>query len=302
MAYDVANYTPGDGHQSFTAEGPVEGAGAAPAPAPAAEVKPEVKVEVKPDASKAEPELQEQEAPPESTGEPVALQVPSFVDAREITEERQGWVNEFARIAPEAGLSTETAQGLMDLVVDCAVTLPYSAPDQYTTAEDAKSAMIQLYGDKIAGDLIARCQKYTSGSEALRDYLDRTGLGQDVGVITALALAGAGWIKLTPTQAEGAAKRLMADKSFADPQHPQHALTMVKLQMLARLSNRAAVDPLAEAVKPKAAPVTGPGVRHQQQVTGVQAARQELAELAGKRSLTTEERARWATLVAQVSR
>jgi hypothetical protein len=190
-----------------------------------------VKPEVKPEP---EAELVEQEASGEPTDVPVSLTVPEFVDAKQVTEERQGYVNDFAQLAPQIGLSGEAAQDLVNLVVDCAVTLPYSAPDQHTTPEDAISALGQLYGEATAKDLIARAQKYTAGSEKLKDYLDRTGLGNDVGVLTALALAGSGWLALPPKEAAGATKRLMASPEFARGDK----LTLVKLQMLSRLAER----------------------------------------------------------------
>ena len=280
---------------------PAPAAGAGEAPAPVAEVKPEVgapatevKEGVKDKPEPAVAELQERGAQEQQSfeGQPFELRVPEFVPSKEITEERHGWVREFAQVAPQVGLSTETAQGLMDLVVDCAVTLPYTAPDQYTTAEDAKSEMARVYGDKVAQNLIGRAQKYVGSSEALRNYLDRTGLGNDVGVISALALTGAGWLALTPTQAEGATKRLMSTKEFAkgDP------LTIVKLQMLSRIANReAAPTATSSAVVGAAA-----GKQHE---AGFAKLKQEASALIGKKGgMSPDEKTRFMQITSELAR
>ena len=58
---------------------------------------------------------------------PYELAVPSFVDNRAITEERQAYLTEFQQIAPQVGLAAPEAQALLDTVVDCASSFEYVA-------------------------------------------------------------------------------------------------------------------------------------------------------------------------------
>ena len=172
-------------------------------------------------------------------GEPVQLAIPSFLPLAEQTPEREGFVAEFSQIAPQVGLDARTSQGLLDMVVDAATTLPYQGTDQYTTAEDTFDAMARLFGETEATDLTHRCQRYvTSLGPKVADYLDRTGLGNDVGVIVSLALAGTGWLKLSPAQAKESIDKLMKTENYAKGDK----LTLIKLNTLSRIANATAPE------------------------------------------------------------
>jgi hypothetical protein len=271
--YDVGSYQPGDHHEAFNADGPVvesaapapaPSAGeapAAPAPAPAASktdsdryawMKAEAakraaaastqpKETPKEEAAVEEPAVEEAPQPVES----FELQVPSFVDAREITPERQGYVTAFQALAPEVGIDAAAAQGLLDVAVDAAVALDYTS-DPAASSDDARATMIRFFGDENAKNLIANAQRYAQArGESFLKYLDTTGLGNDPSVIVSLAFAGSTYLTQSPAQAKEGIAKLMASKEY----QAGDKLAMVKLHALSRIANRDAVDPLAVAVK-----------------------------------------------------
>jgi hypothetical protein len=86
----------------------------------------------------------------------------------------------------------------------------------------------------------------------------------------------------------------MAHASFADAKHPEHALTMVKLQMVSRIASRGEAAPSGGVSMGRAAGAAN--------TARVDAAKSELAQLAGKHNLTPQERERWITLVQEASR
>jgi hypothetical protein len=180
----------------------------------------------------------------EASGEPYTLN--ANVPMKELTPEREAFISEFAQIAPSVGLDAGTAQGLLDMVVDAATTLTYQPADEFTTPEDAFKAMTQTFGEEAATDLVNRAQKYVKSlGPKVADYLDRTGVGNDVGTIVTLALAGTGWLKLTPAQAQESIAKLMKTKEWA----AGDKLTQIKLHTLSRIASRAATSPQQQPIR-----------------------------------------------------
>src|SRR5207253_638223 len=135
-------------------------------------------------------------------------------------------------LAPQAGIDSATAQGVLDVAVDAAVALTYSIDLGHTTPVDAQAEMNRLYGDKVAAGLITSARSYVKARPALREYLDSTGLGNDPAVLTALAFAGTGLLASTPAQAKDGIAKLMATPEYARGDK----LTLVKVQALSRIA------------------------------------------------------------------
>jgi hypothetical protein len=180
----------------------------------------------------------EEEMVADENAEPLTLAIPSFVSMKEQTPEREAFVQEFAAIAPQVGLDAGVAQGLLDLAVDAATALSYTAPDEYTNHEDAMAAMTHAFGEAEAKNLVGRAQKYAASlGPSFQDWLDRTNLGNDVGVLTALAL-GPG-LKQSPAQAQQSIEKLMKSEKYAKGDK----LTTIVLHALSRIANRATAEP-----------------------------------------------------------
>src|SRR5437899_475310 len=157
------------------------------------------------------------------------LKVPEFIDTREITPERQGYVTEFQALAPEVGIDAVAAQGLLDVAVDAAVALDYQMDLTESTDVDAREAMTRLFGDENAKNMIDRAQKYAHArGESFLKYLDTTGLGNDPSVLVAMAFAHSGYLRQSPAQAQQQIEKLMKSDSY----RAGDKLTLVKLHAL----------------------------------------------------------------------
>jgi len=224
-------------------QGEARRAAAAPAPAP--------------EDGEAQPEAEEQQQEQQQqSGDPFELKVPEFVSAKEITEERQGFVTEFQALAPQVGIDATVAQALLDVSVDSAVALDY-VPKVDADRDDARLEMETLFGD-AGKNLIKRAQIYAQArGSAFQDYLDSTNLGNDPSVLVALAFAQSGYLTQTPEQAKEDLGKVMASKEYlaGDP------YTMIKVQVLSRIAHRGAQsanDQLAAAAKAQAAKIAAP--------------------------------------------
>jgi hypothetical protein len=180
--------------------------------------------------------------------------------------------------------------------------LQYVAADEHTTDDDARAQVIQMFGEENGTKLIRAAQKNVHAlGPAVAEYLDRTNLGNDVAVLVALSQAG--FNTLSPAKAKEALEATMKEKGFLQGDRR----LVLKVAALSRVANRegSPEDQLNAAARKAASPAKPKSAGQAQYVASQKAAvdaRAELATLAGKRDLTPEDRQRWATLVAQVSR
>jgi hypothetical protein len=276
MVFDPATFVVGDGHVDVTVDevtGDVVEPGApAPSPAPptlagdprfaaqraaAARQAPPAPAG---DPPAAEEQQQQEEKPEGETADAYELQVPEFVSQKEVTEERQSYVTEFQQLAPEVGIDAATAQGLLDVAVDSAVALDYTANPE-ATAEDARAEMTRLFGEKAAKGLIVNAQKYAHArGEAFMTYLDTTGLGSDPAVLVALAFAESKYFTYKPAEAQEQIQRLMTTPEYSKGDK----LVQIKLHVLSRIAHggQSENEQLAAAAQAKASeravkPTTG---------------------------------------------
>jgi hypothetical protein len=272
---------------------------AAPAPAAAAPNQPSTsdlpKVETTPSTAEIEAKLQEiveQHQQPEATAaEPLPLVVPQFVSLKERTEEREQYVSEFAQVAGESGIKPEIAQGLLDHVVETASALTYEAADQYTTDVDARESMVKMFGEEIGTQIIRDAQQTVRAlGPKVAAYLDRTNLGNDLGVLVALSQAG--YSTRTPEQAQKELAATVATKQYL----AGDKLLVLKVHALSRIANRQ--DGVEQ---PKMA-----GLLNREPVSAVedrqQALRDEMAALVPKKGEMTREQAdKWMAINKQLN-
>jgi hypothetical protein len=266
MAYDVSSYEPGQGYdvapdtgenpggpQVESTPAPTGGEPAAPALKSADEARYDwmrKQGEARRAAAASAPAAKQTpaEEQPEPAGEqeheqqqtetqPFELQVPSFVDNRAITDERQSFLNDFSALAPQIGIAAPEAQALLDTVVDCASSFEYEARED-ASADDARLEVENLFGAERSKGLISQAQRYVaSRGEAFQNYLDRTNLGNDPSVIVALAFAGAGWFDPKAATPEWAQKQL--DEVMKSPEYGKgDRLALVKVHLLSRLVHK----------------------------------------------------------------
>lgn len=248
--------------------------------------KPDTKAVVEPE----KPVAPEPEKP--VAGEPAApheLTIPTFIPLSEQTPERSAMVEEFSRVAPSAGLNAETSQGLLDLVTDAATMLTYQPVDQHTTAEDTFAALEQTFGREAAVGIANRAQRFVAQHKGLGDYLDRTGLGDDLGVVVSLSLAQQGVLAHTPEKAQAEISRLMQTDAYR--RGDKQALLMI--HALSRIANKGEAKK-EQAVAKKTVADIGAAAK-----AAVQA---ELTSLAAKKSLSEKERARWISLITTLTK
>jgi hypothetical protein len=235
--------------------------------------------------------------------EPLALVIPEFIPLAERTPEREAYVSEFQQVAADAGIKSDIAQGLLDHVVEVATTLQYDRPDP------SGNAMLGLDDDVVARDQITRMFGAETGAQIIKaaqqtvrglgpkvaDYLNRTNLGNDVGVLVALAQTG--YLYRTPETAREELAATMQSKAYARGDK----LTVLKVAALSRIAHREEAEPTSAPAKPQMVRTglmrTVPADVHQQEM------RDELATLAKKshHDLTLAERQRWMELIARVS-
>jgi hypothetical protein len=166
---------------------------------------------------------------------PYELLVPDWIDPKAVTEERQQIFEGFSQIAPEVGIGSQVAQGIVDLAIDSAIALQYSH-DEHTDATDARAELNRLYGEERASGIIKNAVAYAqSRGTRFTDWLDETNLGNDASVITALAFAGTGWLdRCTPAVAEKRIAEIMSTKEYL----AGDKLSVIKVQMLSRIANK----------------------------------------------------------------
>src|SRR5262249_34746211 len=252
MSFDVSSYSPGD-HYPDTAPAPAAPSPAAPAPTPSgapasapapagdpryAHLAARAARDAAAPSPASEPAAEAQEQQPTEVP-PYELTVPQFVDNREVTPERQEFLDQFSQVAPAAGIDAATAQGLIDAAVDAAVAFDYEArPD--ADLNDARAEMVRLFGDEAGQAMIRAAQEYAhSRGEKFMQFLDRTNLGNDVSILVALGFAKSGWF--TGNRSEWAKEQIST--LMKSPMYKSgDKLTNVKLQILSRIAHRGEGD------------------------------------------------------------
>lgn len=246
--YDIATYEPGAGYDDNPDTGANPGGPqpeATPAAAPTTPVPAGDRFgHLRGYAPKNAPALAAQpavepegEAPPggeqQTTDyQPHALVVPEFLPASEMTDERSAFLSEFSHVTAQAGVSSEIAQSLVDAYVDGATMLNYVWDGQHASADDAQATLDQLFGPEVSKTVIKSAQDFTRGKEALRTWLDSTGVGNDPAAVW--ALANAHLSRMPADEAQHVLKETMATDAYRQGNRE----VLLAVQALARAAHR----------------------------------------------------------------
>jgi hypothetical protein len=181
----------------------------------------------------------------------VTVNVPS----KYIDEQRTEWVSGFEGAAAQSGIKQASAQTLVDAFTDVATAIPYSIEHEHATPEDAAAEMEKMYGPEQAQTLIRDAQRFFKRLGApMQKYIDETGLGNDPGVLTVLALGQSRLFNLSPEQAQAEITKITSGKEFFSDDPKTRLLQVAKVQILGRIANRETAT-----VKPPQPPVTPQG-------------------------------------------
>jgi hypothetical protein len=227
------------------------------AAAAAAAPEPEIEIEGTGPSQESEEGEQKQEpvaaVAPGAAREPVNVKIPEFIPQKEMNEERAGWVTGFEGAASQSGIKAEGAQRLVDAFTDVATAIPYTIEHAHATPEDAAMEMERAYGAEQADALVRGAQRFWAKLPGpMQNYLNETGLGNDPGVLTTLALAEAGIFRHSPEQAQKEIDRITKSEEFSSDDPKLRLLNVVKVQILSRIANRDVKGPqekLAQAAK-----------------------------------------------------
>jgi len=269
------------------AAAPVAPAPTVPAPAPAAPAEPK-------------PEVVEQPQPT-SVVEPYHIE--PNVPMGEMTEERTALLEDFQSRTAAVGMSQGDAQALVSAFVDVATAIPYSVEHEYTTPDEAMATLEQTYGVEGARAIQRDAHKFYEKAEpALQDYFDSTGIGNDLGALTVMALAERGLFKLDVNAAQAEINKIMRSKEYSSPDAKERKLEVVKVQILSRIAH-GKTPTASEMANPKPQMV---GLLNREPVSAVedrqQALRNEMAALVPEKgSMSREQADKWMALNKQLN-
>jgi hypothetical protein len=185
---------------------------------------------------------------------PYALAVPGDIPLSEHTESRTAWVEGFQTEAAKSGVPASVAQTMLEAAIDVAVGVPYSYDPDFTDAADAEANLTVAYGEEIAKSVATLAQRYSARmGPAFQSWLD-SGPGNDVAVITALALAENGTLSVTPALAQQRINEAMTNpKSGYNSNDPKrHRLAVAEVQILSRIAHRDSAEVASSRPTPKA--------------------------------------------------
>ncbi len=221
-------------------------------------------------------------------GAPYKLAIPDYVPVGEQTDERLALLDELSFLAPAAGITPEASQGVVDAMVDLVSMLEYKPADAYTTPSEAFEELREHFGDD-AQAIVAQAHAFVAASPpALREYLDKTGYGNDLGAIYCLALANNHVFDFSPEEAQRHLDEYRADPEsyyYSKNEHERRQ-ALLEMQILGRLAEGKPVllsEEIARVAKQGnigARPESTPNA-----IEALQAAlRREAAELANPKS------------------
>jgi hypothetical protein len=187
----------------------------------------EVELEDEPDV---EPEVTD-EGTPRSVYELTTRDMPTV----ELSDTRAEWITQFSETAPAAGLSRETSQALLDTVVDASAH--FNVTQDLTNAEQADTLLRAHVGDEAATTIIGKAQAFVRSKPQLKNYLESTGLGNDLGVLMTLALAADGVYALTPAKAQAELSKITSDQKndYYSTDARKRKLAVLKVGVLSRI-------------------------------------------------------------------
>jgi hypothetical protein len=254
-------------------------------------------------APEPQPEVEQQQPEPEPqapSGEPYELV--ANVPDKYVDESRTEYLSSFSSLAPVVGIDAGMAQVMVDAFVEAAVTMPaYTFDAEHHDYVDCEREIVAQVGEEGAKNVITRAQRYAASvGPGFQAWLDETNLGNEPSVIRVLALAETGLFKVSQGKAQE-----MLDKITSDPKGAYYSSDsklrlpeVVRVQVLSRIANRDAVDPFRQAAQEQqtrsSAPAASPDA--------VASARAELTKLAGQKSMSEADRARWIELTALITR
>ena len=140
--------------------------------------------------------------------------------------------------------------------------------------------------------------KATSASDALRGWLDDSGMGNDPRAI--IALSAMSDLQLSKAEAQSELTKLMDPKSdYWSKDDWRRKPAVARVQLLTRIAERETrsevTDPRSRA---KNAEATKAAESAKKNETAIRA---ELTALAAKKTMTVDDRKRWIDLVARIS-
>lgn len=251
----------------------------------------------KPDAANEEPEPGDQR--PAASAD-YTLVLPPDLPVSMLPENYEESLEGFTSAANSAGLDGQTAQRILDAVVDSATDVPYRGE---LTQDDAANEMERRWGGDYPRRIaLVQATVQRLGAEFV-DFLNQTRYGNSPPVLESLYRYASGELTLSKADAQ---KKL--DKIMNNPKHPywernlgshERKRVVAEVRLLSRIAHAeerpAEMHPVARAKNAEAA-------RAAQSSEKVKAdARAEAATLAAKKSLTPAERKRLIELVAVIS-
>jgi hypothetical protein len=202
----------------------------------------------------------------------------------ELSDTRAEWITQFSETAPAAGIAQPVAQALLDTVVDASAH--FNVAQDLTNAEEANTLLRSYVGDEAATTILGKAQAFVRSKPKLGAYLDETGLGNDIGVLMALAMAADGVYALTPQKAQSELSRITSDQKsdYYSQDSKKRKLAVLRVGVLSRIVhgevdqekaalNAAFTQKATEKLKPAA----------EQKPDAVQAARREAAQMLSDR-------------------
>jgi hypothetical protein len=176
------------------------------------------------------------ELQPPPSAQPYDVQMPSYLPPNEHTDERTAWLDGFNAVAPRAGLDRTTAQALVEAMADVNTAMQYAL--DLTDTDGVERYLHMAWGEE-APQILAKARAFVkrAGPE-LENFLSETYLGNDPGVLQALAYAQDGLFKLTKDQAAAELKKLTGDpkSKYYSLNTPERVRAVAKAQILGRLA------------------------------------------------------------------
>jgi hypothetical protein len=177
---------------------------------------------------------------------PDALEVPELAPPEHrFAEEVQQNLAQLASVAKAEGMPLSETQGLVSLYYELESTLGDLKVDQRDPGhQDKTHAMLRRNWGTAYKDNLADARKaFKSLSPATQNWLNETGAGDDVSVLTILAAMGGGLLKLTPAQAKAEADAMRnGSANLRNQSSPSYQAVLTKYRILRHLEGRGEGD------------------------------------------------------------
>jgi hypothetical protein len=192
------------------------------------------------------------DAPPAAQGGELPAPLPDVLTVPELapqehrfSEEVKGNLDQLAGVAKAEGMPLSETQGLVSLYYELESTLGDLKVDQRDPGHQDKTHAIlrRNWGTAYKDNLADARKAFKSLSPATQNWLNETGAGDDVSVLTILAAMGGGLLKMTPAEAKKAADAMRKDGAVLQNQsHPDYRAVLTRYRLLRHVEGRGEGD------------------------------------------------------------